>query len=134
MVLRGRSTGQLDQMGFHPPIELALQRSLCGIVAVQGRLQSLLHKALFDADHGSWTDDQYLNDLTAGPVLLVTFVDFEQHAGGHLLMGHGFAGMNEAMPLLLLWAERDGVAFFVHGWSPLWLFPQFLLCSPLRQF
>src|SRR5258707_15682176 len=134
MPQRGRSTRNGDEMGFHTAIDLASQGSLFGIVAAERRREALPHKALFDADDGAGTDVQRFGDLATGGRLLVAFVGFEQHAGGHLLMGRGFASTNEVMQLLLLLcAEMDGVAFFVHGWSLLWLFPQFRIFSLLCQ-
>src|SRR5258708_25895191 len=134
MPLRVGTRRERDQMGFDTAIDLASQWSLCGIVAAERRREALLHKALFDADHGPWTDLQRFGNLATGGRLLVAFVGFEQHARGHLLMGRGFASTNEVMQLLLLLcAEMDGVAFFVHGCSLLWLFPQFRIFSLLCQ-
>lgn len=53
MSLRGRSTRQRDEMGFHTAIDLASQGTLFGIGAAERPREALLHKADFDADDGS---------------------------------------------------------------------------------
>src|SRR5258708_24167065 len=134
MPQRSWSTRKGDEMRFHTAIDLASQRTRLGIVAAERSLQALLHEALFDADDGAGTDVNCLGNVAAGGRPLIAFVGCKQHAGGHLLMGCGLAGMDQLLEFLsLLCAQMDGIAFLIHDWSLPWLFSQFLIFSLLCQ-
>ena len=115
------ATGQMNQLRLALAIQAAPLGAFAREASGEGHLQVMLHKPLFDPNHGAATDIQGLSDLPIGCLWFALIpIAHQQHPCHQIVLGRSSARMchcREKCSLLLTQPHRIRVVIGAHACS-----------------